>query len=248
NYPYQNGVIGVYGIDTSTGTLIPPSTPDIMGYCDGRWISDYTWSGILGFRASQLSVAASIAAARTSRPGLLVWGRVGAKEVVLEPAYEINAPVKLPATRGPHRIELLGESGEVLFATSFVGDRTVDAPRGVEEHFAFVVPLDALGGRAPARLRLLAAGRIATRASLPGRPAQELANLFVPVAQRLTGSRVRLLWTDAPGRGILIRNAATGAILSFAKGGIAEVSTTGGELDLTFSDGVRSVRRSVLVR
>lgn len=248
NYPYQNGVIGVFGIDVSTGTLIPPSTPDIMSYCDGRWISDYTYSGIMGFRASQTSATSSIAAAQASRPGLLLWGRVGAKEIVLEPAYEINAPAKLPATRGPHRIEIFGESGEVLFGLSFVGDRTVDAPGGVEEHFAFVVPLDSLGGRIPAQLRMVAAGRTATRTSPTARTADQLANLFAPVAQRLTGSRVRLRWTDAPGRGILIRNAATGAILSFASGGVADVVTTGSQLDLTFSDGVRSVRRSVLVR
>ena len=48
NYPYPNAQIGVYGWDSrSSTTLIPPTYTDIMGYCSKRWLSDYTYDGLL---------------------------------------------------------------------------------------------------------------------------------------------------------------------------------------------------------
>ena len=40
-YPYENGDIGVWGYDMRDGTLVPPDTKDMMGYCRPVWISDY---------------------------------------------------------------------------------------------------------------------------------------------------------------------------------------------------------------
>jgi hypothetical protein len=47
NYPQSNGSIGVYGWDQRTSKLIAPDRTDIMGYCNNKWISDYTYEGIL---------------------------------------------------------------------------------------------------------------------------------------------------------------------------------------------------------
>ena len=48
SYPYPNAQIGVYGWDSrSSTTLIPPTYTDIMGYCNKRWLSDYTYDGLL---------------------------------------------------------------------------------------------------------------------------------------------------------------------------------------------------------
>jgi len=44
---------------------------------------------------------------------------------------------------------------------------------------------------------------------------------------------------------VMVRDAATGQVLSFARGGVSDVVTDGGTLDLQVSDGVRS--RSVRV-
>jgi len=248
NYPYANGAIGVYGYDASSGTLRAPSTPDIMGYCSDRWISDYTYAGILGFRASQSRVLASGEEGNEARTGLLVWGRIGTAGLVLEPAFEVNAPAKRPASPGPHLIEVLDDSGNVLVELPFSGDHTVDAPGGSDEHFAFVIPLETFGGKAPARLRLLAAGRRAELAAVAGRTRNQLAEDLAPDVQRISPGRVRVRWRHSPGRGVLVRDAQTGVILAFGRGGQTEVEVDGERLDLTFSDGVRSARRSVVIR
>lgn len=47
NYPYPQARVGVYGWDARSRSLMAPTRTDIMGYCDTRWISDYTYDGIL---------------------------------------------------------------------------------------------------------------------------------------------------------------------------------------------------------
>jgi hypothetical protein len=245
NYPYAGGTIGVFGYDIETQTLRAPATPDIMGYCDNRWISDYTFGGIMSYRATNTGASPSMVAAE---PGLLVWGRIRSSGIVLEPAFELTGPPRLPAANGPHRVEIFGSAGELLTALSFTGERPVDSPAANEEHFAFLVPISRLGGRTPARIRLQAVGRQVSLATAPDSASERVVRLLAPSVTRVTTSKVRLRWTDAPGRGVLVRDAVTGAILTFARGGIAEFLAMGQRVDLTFSDGVRSARRTVEVR
>jgi hypothetical protein len=49
-YPYLNGAVGVPGLDMRAIALghpelaiLPPTETDIMGYCDNRWVSDFTY-------------------------------------------------------------------------------------------------------------------------------------------------------------------------------------------------------------
>jgi hypothetical protein len=47
-YPYSGGLIGCWGYDNRSGLLQDPSTvTDLMGYCDPRWVSDYTYQALL---------------------------------------------------------------------------------------------------------------------------------------------------------------------------------------------------------
>lgn len=45
-YPYPRAATGVYGWDFRFETLMPPTSSDIMSYCDDKWISDYTYRGL----------------------------------------------------------------------------------------------------------------------------------------------------------------------------------------------------------
>lgn len=46
-YPYPGAVIGVYGWDARIQMLVEPSGTDIMGYCNKKWISDYTYDALV---------------------------------------------------------------------------------------------------------------------------------------------------------------------------------------------------------
>ncbi|HJS48502.1 MAG TPA: hypothetical protein VJ773_10990, partial [Gemmatimonadales bacterium] len=60
------------------------------------------------------------------------------------------------------------------------------------------------------------------------------------------GERVRLRWDPSRFGAALVRDAATGEVLTIVReGGSATVIGPRGDLDVTFSDGVRSVRARV---
>ncbi len=47
-FPYDGGNIGVWGYDSRTKELVDPDgITDIMGYCNNKWISDYTYDGLV---------------------------------------------------------------------------------------------------------------------------------------------------------------------------------------------------------
>ncbi len=233
-YPYSGATIGVFGYDILSQQLKFPVLRDLMSYCDPPWISDYNYKAILNFRAANPMVAST--SSSTTR-GLLVWGRIDQGRVILEPAIEVDAPASLPSRTGPHRIEGFGALGETLFSFSFAGDRVADAPDPDDETFAFVIPMSQLRGVDLDRLRLSARGRQVEQRSSGGGA--------IPTALRTAPGRVRVAWNAAASRVALIRDVRTGQVLSFARGGAIDLRTTSDDLEVTLSDGVRSVRSRI---
>jgi hypothetical protein len=235
-YPYSGATIGVYGYDILSQQLKFPALRDLMSYCDPPWISDYNYKAILNFRASNPMVASAGSSAR----GMLVWGRIDQGRLILEPAIEVDAPASLPARTGPHLVEGFGARGETLFTFAFAGDRVADAPDPNDETFAFVIPMSQLRGIDLDRLRLSARGRQVEQRSAGGGA--------IPSALRTTPGRVRVAWNAATSRVALIRDARTGQVLSFARGGAIDLSTTSDDLEITLSDGVKSTRSRLTPR
>ncbi|HEX7121667.1 MAG TPA: M66 family metalloprotease, partial [Gemmatimonadaceae bacterium] len=129
SYPYPDGAIGAYGFDLRSRTIHLPDAPDLMGYCSGVWISDYTYRGILDWREQRAGFAAASLSlgAGAKRAGLLVWGRMEHDRLVLEPAYEVEAVPTLPSQPGPDLIEGFAADGTRLFSLAFTAERVIDA-------------------------------------------------------------------------------------------------------------------------
>lgn len=248
NFPYAGGVIGVWGLDVGSLALKPPTSADLMGYCGGtNWISDYHYQKALNYR--QNTIGAVVAGAQS---GLLVWGRIENGTVTLEPAFEVSAPVQLPARRGPYVVEGLDDGGRILFRYQFEGEAVAD--QAVEQRqFAFVLPLDGGNRDRLARLRVRGGGRVAERSSIAAMAAQGRGAAALEQLQsapdreaRVVPGGVRLRWNSAAYPMALVRDAATGDILAFARRGDARIGGIGGRpLDITYSDGVRSRRERV---
>jgi hypothetical protein len=229
-------------------TLKPPTAVDLMGYCGGtNWISDYHYQKALNYR--QITTGAIVAGGQS---GLLVWGRIDNGLVTLEPAFEISAPVELPARRGPYVLEGLDDRGRILFSYQFEGEAVAD--QAVERRqFAFVIPLDGANRDRLARLRVRGGGRVAERASAAAVAAQGRGAVMLQQLQsapdqeaRVMAGGVRLRWNSAAYPMAMVRDAATGDILAFARRGEASIGGIGGrQLDITYSDGVRSRRERV---
>jgi len=248
SFPYLDGAIGVWGLDVGTLTLKAPSSVDLMGYCNGvSWISDYHYQKALDYR--QETVGSTVAGAQA---GLLVWGRIVNGVVTLEPAFEISAPVQLPPPRGAYVLEGLDDRGRILFSYQFEGEQVAD--QVVEQRqFAFVLPFGASRSDRLARLRVRGGSRDAELSSMAAMSAQGRGTAALrrlqPMPDRQARRRnggVQVTWNAAAYPMALVRDAATGDILSFARRGGAVIGGADGRtLDITWSDGVRSRRELI---
>lgn len=256
-FPYAGGSIGAWGMETEALMLFggnpfltrlkdPYYYRDVMGYCSTYpWISVYNWNLMMAWRAASPggSPPADIAASGPD-DGLLVWGQISSRGLVLEPAFRTRPTAEpLPRT-GSWRVEGRDAAGTLLFTQPFEPDEVADSPGPPEHHFSLVLPLgDATLDRL-ATLRVVGPGRSAERRAVSGPP----GGAGDPVARRVSGAVRRLTWDVRQYPGAVVRDAATGQVLSIARGGEALLVSGAAELDIQFSDGVQTVRRRVTVQ
>lgn len=244
-YPHEDGLIGVYGFDVPAGRVKGPSLPDIMGYCREPWISDFNYEGVLDYRARFYPEEAQLQRVAAEQRCVLIWGRIMDGRAILEPAFEVVTRPSLPPRGGPYSVAGYSSDGARLFELSFEGVAVAEGRRG-GRHFAFAVPLDDAAAGRLGSLRLTGPGVQAVVES-PSAGLRRTGAVADSVIIRPAAGGAALQWDAAVHPMIMVRDAATGEVLSFARGGRAEVRTPGGDLELVASDGVQSwsTRRAV---
>ncbi len=137
NSPDRDGSIDAWGYDFMNQVLISPSRPDLMSYCEPEWIGYYNFYKSLRWRQSKdVRLAAEV-----STRGLLLWGRVSSDgDLVLEPAFVVDAPAVLPHSSGPYRLSGQSVEGAELFDLSFDMTEFGDSEGG---GFNFILPVQA---------------------------------------------------------------------------------------------------------
>ena len=247
-YPYAGGIIGTYGLDLTTLAVKAPATNfDFMGYCSPNWVSDYTWSGLITYRQAGPNNAPPAPSNAVS--GLLVWGRIGPQGVVFEPAFRVAAPATRPvAGTSGYRVEGLAADGRLLFSHQVELEHTMTINMEHEQHFVAVIPLDQAQDDGLAQLRLVTPVGPVNRLS-PQAIVQAGRRLFLRDARATVTSpsaaQATVSWDVATYPMAMVRDAATGEILSFARGGSATLWTQSRQFEVTFSDGVRSLVQRV---
>lgn len=245
DYPYAGGSIGVWGWDVGSPTSLrsPGNYWDIMSYCSPLWISDYTYRNTLAFRAAS-AIGDVVGAA--PRDCLLVTGRVKDGQVRLDPAFMVNTVPRVPAS-GSHLLQIQDAQGNTLREIPFEPAEVTDLPGTPSGHFVLAVPLGAAETSAMAALRVRLGGvtkavRRPTAAAALGFAARE------PVSVRMRPGQAHVSWDAMMHPRAMIRDPRTGEVLAFAEGGSVDVGTDAGTLDVTFSDGVHSVRKLLPVQ
>lgn len=238
-YPYAGGQIGVWGLDLGSLALKAPTATDLMSYCGPNWVSDYNWSGMMAYRQGGPNNVPNDGGAGS---GLLVWGRVTPAGIILEPAFQVSAAGTPPPRTGSNRLELLDADGSLLQRIPFETAEIPDLPGGPERHFGFVIPLSAGLQARLAGIRVLAEGRSALRSTGAAGGADP-----APVLSRPNPNQIDLSWDAARFPVVMVRDAASGQVLSFARGGAVRLWARGQEFELRFSDGVRTVSRQARV-
>lgn len=235
-FPYPNGSIGHYGYDLSNGSLKSPAVyRDLMTYCDPDWISDYHYERVIHFRQihDPLFTGPDL---RPSGETVLLWGGVVSGSLILEPAFQIRTPPVLPVSEGPYRIRGLDEAGLELFSFRFDLETIDHVDDGA---FAFAIPAEITGGDRLEEIVLEGPEGIVRRT----------ATQVEPIAARRAGVFEReVVWDPFASPVALVRDALTGEVLSFARGGSLRLDDAPRLVEVVTSDGVRSVSRVVDLR
>ncbi|HUE95257.1 MAG TPA: M66 family metalloprotease [Longimicrobiaceae bacterium] len=226
-FPYSNGSIGVFGYDLLTGQLKHPSlVKDLMTYCRPEWISDYSYAKAMEYRDRYDWARTGPDRMAAREASLLVWGRVDAGRLVLEPSFELTMSPQLPQGTGAYRIEGRDAAGNALFDYRF---DPIPFDHATGSNFAFSIPSRIAQTDRLATLRLIGPeGEVVRQAAAAGEP-------VVTAEARAPG--VALSWASGYEMA-LVRDAATGEIISFARGDFAAIPDR--PVEVILSDGVRS--------
>jgi hypothetical protein len=164
---------------------------------------------------------------------------------VLEPTFQLVTRPVLPARPGAYTVEAFASDGSSLFRLSFDPVTVADDPRS-SRHFAFAVPLDPARAALLEDVRLSGPGGMASAASLSAaRITRTTTSDSISVRREAEGVTVE--WNASLHPMIMVRDPDTGEVLSFGRGGKAQIPTAKATLDLVQSDGVRSRARRVAV-
>jgi hypothetical protein len=234
---YAGARTGVFGWDPLSGLLKDPAvTWDHMGYCGddaSQWTSDHNYRAALAYLTGS-PAATGLAAAGAAATSALVSGAVRGGAVELDPAYVLDTRPTAPAA-GEWAVELLGRDGAPLAALPFAPvEGAGEGPP--QAHFALAVPLPPgaeLAGVVVRRSGLEVARRVAPATPAAVAPAGA-------VSRDADGATVR--WDRARHAEAMVRDARTGEVLAFGRGGALRVRGGGREVEVLLSDGVRTAR------
>jgi len=247
-YPYPGGTIGVPGWDAfaTSGNLKPTTDTDIMGYCSNKWISDYVYKSVLSFRAAQgtsFDIQADMASGLASSgatEGLLVWGRLEGGRMILEPAFRVAATGATVQT-GPYTWQAKDAQGRVLKSVPFQVYEVADMENQEPQHFAFVVPMDAATMDALDSARVVKGEtELAMQKAKSAAQSQAAMNIFR--VSDLPGRRAEIHWDAVAHPVVMLRDAKTGEVRGFLRGGDATIEDAPDAMEIQLSDGVKSSR------
>jgi len=248
NYPYSGGTIGVPGWDVfaSSGNIKPTTDTDIMGYCSNQWISDYVYKSVLSFRAAQgtsFDIAADSAATSSPgpfapKPGLLVWGRMEGGHMILEPAFQVSTMVA-DVPPGPYVWEARDARGQIVTRVPFEMNEVADMENQEPQHFAFIVPMDMAAMNTLETVRVMKGeSELASQKAKSDLETQQAMGIFR--VSDLSGHRAEVHWDAIAHPVVMLRDAKTGEVRGFLRGGDATIEDAPDDLELQLSDGVRS--------
>jgi hypothetical protein len=246
-YPFSDGRIGVYGMDVASQILIPATTSDIMGYCDPKWIGAYTYKAVMSYLISPPPAPVmNVGLSEAEQPCLLVRGHIRNGEMILEPAFQVNTKPRMPRRPGPYSVDASAEDGSKLFSLSFSPSQIADA-RGEHQSFVFAVPISNAQAARLHTLRLAGPGGQKVRSRTSSAALQLSATAEPAQVRRTSGGKVGIRWDARHHPMVMVRDANTGEVLSFARGGSVDVVTRSRQIDLVLSDGVQSRVKRVTV-
>ena len=162
--------------------------------------------------------------------------------MILEPAFRVTTTTAA-AGSGPYTWEAKDAQGHVVTRVSFRMYEVADMENQEPQHFAFVVPMDAATMDALDSVRVVKGeSELAVRKAKTALQTQQAMNIFR--VSDLGGRRAEVHWDAIAHPVVMLRDAKTGEVRGFLRGGDATIEDAPESLELQLSDGVKG--RAVL--
>jgi hypothetical protein len=157
----------------------------------------------------------------------------------LEPSFVLTAQPTAPSSVGSYQVQGLDQDGAVLFTQGFEPTVVADLRNGDAGTFAFALPLSDVVQSRLVSLRLVGRGQQFIRVMAAG-PQGVAPAAAQGAVQSWQDNRATITWDTLAAPIVMVRDPASGQILSIGRGGRVEVETSGADLDLLLSNGVAS--------
>jgi hypothetical protein len=167
------------------------------------------------------------------------WGRIEDGVVTLEPAFKVKATGVTPEP-GPYVWQARDATGQILMTLPFDAPEVADIPNRNVRIFSFVVPMSSDIMNKIATVALSKDGRELTRktAATPTTPMVAARAIMKP--EFLANRKMQLTWDANQSPLVMLRDAKTGEIRGFSRGGSAMIEDAPDDLEVQFSDGIHS--------
>ncbi len=215
-YPYPGAVIGQYGLDLVSGALFGPNDGrDIMSYCAPKWVSDYTYQGLMNAMLSSRPTASLngegevLSGADSARPVWLVRAQIGTEGADFFPIYPVDGVPTPAAEASPYRLQWIGLDGALVSEAPYAALEIATETDAALFEVQALVEIPAVPVRAVRLMRdgVLLAEQVLQAPPLAQTGAQEAFEGPAVRAEEISAG-LRLYW-DAPGP-VMVRFSADG--------------------------------------
>lgn len=223
NYPYPLGNIGQIGFQVHAlpnGSIVPSTTPDIMGYCDYAWVSDYTYEGLMQDQLSARMLAMQV---QSPQPVVYVRGRFDAQgNLQLLPVYTFEGFAHEIPAYSEYTLQFTNTQGEI------VREAPIKLIEAEEDHtrFTAIEALIPLPAEPFTQLAVIRDGKVLARRAIF--PNADSLSLSAKIG--LSGSGAELHWSKVAAP-VLIRYSLDGG----RTWQVLDIDLSGGKLLLDVS-------------
>ncbi len=240
-YPFPDGRTGSFGMDLfDNNALKLPNFNDVMTYCPNQWVSAFNYRKVMDYHQANPNGSGIVAPTSV----LLVSGQLVSGELLLDPAFSLNASPAKNDAAGRLVVEGFDANNRVLFAHRFSPYRVDDGAEGAEA-FVVAVPASTALQAQVSRLavREVRGGKVSTRVKTQGVGPLAAASADVTTSKP-SGARLQMHWSPSRVPAIMVRERSTGEVLAFVRNGSLDLSQFGApdRVELLISDGVKSSR------
>ncbi|WP_293932969.1 IPT/TIG domain-containing protein [Iodobacter sp.] len=242
NFPYAGGKIGnTLPYDPQTNTLLTldeDNNGDLMGYCGGKWFSDYNYSKIQDYLEQRNYDQPKLAGFSMPMSLMDISGRISAGGASINPV-SLRSGTATEASKGEYELHIVSASGKTIIQP-FSPVEVADMPQA-EQHFFVSIPKvnSIIAIEVWRKGKQLGSSKLQSSAGVGAGTANGAQLQWQESAGKL---QIRWNAGQYPHLSVLFSGKTRQVLANQAQGGLLTVDTkvlpAGGQFEISLSDGL----------